>query len=82
MMKTHSAVLTSALFVIPTLAVAEQGSPHKDFYSLIEQSQSMVRDGSIQRLIDEGAANKAASGGLQRAPEPTAAGTARRRPRR
>jgi hypothetical protein len=76
-------ILALALSALPTVAFAEKGDPHKDFYQLIEQSQTMVRDGRMQQLMTEGAANKAAFQRLRQAPEPTATGTPHhRRPRR
>jgi hypothetical protein len=79
-------MLVLALAAVPTAALAEKGGPHKDFYSLIERSQTMVRDGRMQQLMDEGAANKAAFDRLKQMQDPTATGSTDRstkpRPRR
>lgn len=49
-----------ALSMLPTQTLADIGGPDRDWYKNLETWESMRRDGRLQRLMDEGRANREA----------------------
>ena len=68
---------------VPTVAAADPGSYDKEFYRGLERNYQVQRDGSLERMIEEGRANKQAFENLKQQQldqQTTATGSTRRHP--